>query len=85
MNNKIVNVLKAWMSNFDDNTFTTWIANNQMWIFPFNSDYVVYGHVIDDTTNVCCELYVANIDLTIIFKSIIAVREFINNPVISIQ
>ncbi len=85
MNNNIVNVLKAWISNFDDNSFSTWIINNQMWIFPVDSNYVVYGHVIDDTTDVCCEIYVANIDLSISFKNIIAVRKFINNPVITIQ
>lgn len=56
-----------------------------MWIFPFDSNYVIYGHVVDDATDVCCELYIANIDLTIGFKSIISVKEFINNPIMAIQ
>ena len=30
MNNNIVNVLKMWISNFDDNSFFTWVTNNQM-------------------------------------------------------
>ena len=66
----IVDVLKKWMSNFKGISSCEWVANNQMWIYPEDCNYVIYGHVVDDATDVCCELYIANIDLTIGFKAL---------------
>lgn len=84
-NNIIVSVLKLWNSNFTIETMHEWISNNQMWIYPYDSNYVVYGHCIDSESDSYCDVFIANLNLNITFKDDKAVQRFITDPIILIQ
>jgi len=81
----IVDVLKKWMSNFKGISSCEWVANNQMWIYPEDCNYVVYGHCIDTETDNCCEVFMADKNISIKFKDIAAITAFIDNPVILVR
>ena len=82
VNETLVKVLKLWCETMKmAGNSGEWIAENQMWIYPFDSNYVVYSHP-QNKDSFSLDLFLASENISVTFSSLNSIENFIKNPII---
>lgn len=86
LNDIIVNVLKEWLTDANKSkSIIDWINENQMWIYPKDANYVVYGHTNLEGSDYGCEIFLSDEFIVLNFESSKVINTFLNSKVLTIQ
>ena len=82
----LVNVLERWLIEAKNSkSIIDWVNENQMWIYPANANYVVYGYTNLEGSDYGCELFLSNEFIVLDFKTSKAIDSFLRTKKLTIQ
>ncbi|MCR5606444.1 MAG: hypothetical protein K6F69_06490 [Treponema sp.] len=82
----LVDVLNKWlMEAKNSKSIIDWINENQMWIYPEDANYVVYGYTNFENTDFGCELFLSNEFIVLNFETSTAINTFLKTKQITIR
>ena len=86
INSILVDVLNKWLIEAKSSkSIIDWINKNQMWIYPEDANYVVYGHTNFENSDFGCELFLSNEFIVLNFETSAIINAFLKTGLLTIR